>query len=66
MARKKLFIIFYCIHACLKNMTAVVIVLILQFSEVSDFPLSTIALRQIVSENLDYINKIWLIEEQEF
>lgn len=65
MARKKLFILFYCIHACLKNMTAVVIV-ILQFSEVSDFPLSTVALRQIVSENLDYINKIWLIEEQEF
>lgn len=63
MARKKLFIIFYCIHACLKNMTVIVI---LQFSEVSDFPLSTVPLRQIVSENLDYINKIWLIEEQEF
>lgn len=46
-------------------MTAVVKV-IPQFSEVSDFPLSTVALSQIVSENLDYINKIWLIEEQEF
>lgn len=65
MARKKLFILFYCIHACFKKMTAVVKV-ILQFSEVSDFPLSTVALSQIVSENLDYINKIWLIEEQEF